>query len=195
LRDGSDHTLIAPEVIANLGFARGWEVVLQGEATHPLSGNSGSTGLIGNGAFLKSTLREGSLQDKPGPSIATEFGVLLPGPGVSGTGGSVAGIVSQRWSLLTVHFNLAGAVTQEQHGELFVGTILEGPHDWPVRPVAEAFYEKEYGGLRTTSGLLGAIWQAGEKLAFDAAVREARINAHTLTEVRLGVTFAFGIVR
>jgi hypothetical protein len=37
------------------------------------------TSVVGNGAFLKGVLRERSLQEKPGPSIATEFGVLLPG--------------------------------------------------------------------------------------------------------------------
>ena len=31
-----------------------------------------------NGVFLKNVLRPGSLQDKSGPSIATEFGLLLP---------------------------------------------------------------------------------------------------------------------
>ena len=46
---------------------------------------------------MKGVLREGALQDKTGPSLATEFGVLLPGirddPGI---GASLAGILSQR---------------------------------------------------------------------------------------------------
>ena len=39
-------------------------------------------------ALLKSVLREGSLQEKSGPSIATEFGLLLPG--VNAEPGAVA---------------------------------------------------------------------------------------------------------
>ena len=42
----------------------------------------------------------GSLQDKPGPSVATEFGILFPDTiGNSGFGASLAGIVSQRTSV------------------------------------------------------------------------------------------------
>ena len=62
-----------------------------------LSGGVGGTSLVDNGAFLKTGLREGALQDKSGPSIATEFGMLLPGiRDEHGTGGSLSGILSQR---------------------------------------------------------------------------------------------------
>jgi hypothetical protein len=96
LREGSERTLIAPAARFNYGFAPGWEAVLEGQAAHGLSGDARRSSLVGNAASLKGVLREGSLQDKPGPSVATEFGLLLLGindePGV---GGSVAGIVSQ----------------------------------------------------------------------------------------------------
>src|SRR5205807_1593853 len=70
---------------------------------------------IENGFFLKGLLRESALQDKDGPSIATEFGVLLPGINDQhGTGGGFTGILSQRWEPITVHFNAAAAVTREQ---------------------------------------------------------------------------------
>ena len=105
-------------------------------------------------------LREGSLQEKPGPSIATEFGILLPGiHDERGTGASVAGIVSQQWSWATVHFNAAAALTREQHADIFVDVIVEGPHEWGVRPVAEFFHERDFGQFHTRSALVGAIWQ------------------------------------
>lgn len=192
LREGSERTLVAPAVTFNYGFADGWEAILEGQVAHGLSSESRSTSLIGNGAFLKRILQEGSLQDKPGPSIATEFGVLLPGINAeSGTGGSVAAIVSQQWPWLTVHFNAEAAVTREQHGDLFFSTIVEGPHNWIVRPVAEVFYERDFGRSRTTSGLIGAIWQVRDNLAVDVGLRGARVNGHALNEIRAGLTFSF----
>jgi hypothetical protein len=196
LREGSERTLIAPAARFNYGFANGWEAVIEGQAAHGLSGDARRSSLIGNAASLKGVLREGSLQDKPGPSVATEFGLLLPGindePGV---GGSVAGIVSQQWPWATVHLNVVAAVTRQQHGDVFVGAIVEGPREWPVRPVAEVFHERDFGRLTTTSELIGAIWQVRETLSFDAGLRRARVNNHTLDEVRAGLTFAFGASR
>ena len=139
-------------------------------------------------------LREGSLQDKPGPSVATEAALLLPGiSDEGGTGGSLTGIVSQQWPLITVHFNVAAAVTRQQHGDMFLATILEGPHDWPVRPVAEIFHERDFGKFRTTSALIGAIWQVRDNLAFDIGLRRASINQHTADELRAGLTFSFPV--
>jgi hypothetical protein len=141
-------------------------------------------------------LRDGVLQNKPGPSVATEFGLLLPGINdESGLGGSLLGIVSYRFGPLTTHLNLEGAVTRQQHGNLFLSTIVEGPIDWKVRPVAEVAYERAFGESETVSGLVGAIWQVKENLAVDVGLREGRVNDRSLTEVRLGVTFGFPLWR
>ena len=193
LREGSADSLIAPQVVVNIGLAERWEAVFEGQAEHGLSEDNRRSSIVGAGAFLKGILREGSLQDKPGPSIATEFGVLLPGiNGQPGTGASVAGIMSQRWTWGTVHFNVAGALTRQHHGDLFVGVIVEGPYDWPVRPVAEVYRERDFGGLTTTSGLIGAIWQVRENLSFDFGLRKGRTNDdQTVNEVRAGMTFSF----
>jgi hypothetical protein len=196
LREGSQRTLIAPALVLNLGLMKGWEAVLQGEGQTPLPPASARTSVLGNGAFLKGVLREGVLQEKSGPSVATEFGALLPGiNGDPGTGTSWAAIVSQRFAPVTAHLNLQGAVTRQGHGDAFVSTIIEGPMEWPVRPVAELAYEREFGGRETVSGLVGAIWQVRDGLAFDAGVREGRSDDHSLTEIRLGVTFAFPLWR
>jgi len=191
LRAGSQHFLTAPEAVFNLGIAEGWEAVLQGQAVTMLSPGPTPTSLIGNEFSLKNVLRDGVLQDKPGPSIAVEFGPLLPGVnGEPGTGVSWAGIVSNRFGWLTTHFNAAVSATRTHHADGFVSTIAEGPWDWPVRPVAEVFYEREWGVAETVSGLAGAIWQVNDKLALDVAVREARLSGHTVNELRAGVTFA-----
>src|SRR5262245_41274303 len=183
-------TLIAPWTVFNIGLREGWEAVFEGRGETPLS-PSGPIELTTAGAFLKHVVVPGSLQDKSGPSVATEFGVLLPdSTGDSGVGVSWAGIVSQRWDWGTVHFNAETALTRDHHADVFVGTIVEGPFKWKVRPVAEFFYEREFGVEETVSGLVGLIWQVSDKLAVDAAFRHALTNGHAVNEVRAGVTFA-----
>src|SRR6476646_4191485 len=77
LHDDSGTTLIAPATRFNFGLTEGWEGVLEGLVQTPLSPSVPSS-LTAAGAFLKGVVRPGSLQDKAGPSVATEFGVLLP---------------------------------------------------------------------------------------------------------------------
>jgi hypothetical protein len=193
LREAAERTLFAPGYRINYGFTPGWEASLEGRVAHGLTaGNS----LIGSQALLKGVLREGSLQEKPGPSIATEFGILLPGINDQhGTGAVLNAIASQRWDWGTMHFNVQIAATREQHADYFLDTIIEGPHDWVVRPVAEIFYERDIDLFRSRSALVGAIWQVQDNIAVDFAVRGARINDHTAGEIRAGVTFAFGVTK
>jgi hypothetical protein len=191
LREGTDRTLVSPAAVFNMGIAEGWEAVLQAERDRPLGDDAPPASIGGAGAFLKTVLREGSLQNKPGLSIATEFGVLLPDSrGDHGTGASLAGIVSQKWTSLVAHFNVAAELTQEHHGDIFVGTIFEGPQR-SVRPVAEIFYEHDTGGITTTSGLIGAIWQWNDDLSFDVGIRRARMGGLDVDEFRAGLTWSF----
>jgi hypothetical protein len=190
LKQGTDKTLVAPAWVVNIGISQGWEAVFQGQGQFPLGASDAPASFAGAGAFLKGVLREGSLQDKTGPSIATEFGALLPGINAdSGLGASLAGIVSQRWEWTTVHFNVATALTRDQHADLFLGTIIEGPYKWKVRPVAEFFYENEFGASHTVSGLIGAIWQVNDKLSFDIGLRHALTNGRHVDEILAGLTF------
>ena len=155
LHDDSGTTLIAPATRFNFGLTEGWEGVLEGLVQTPLS-PSGPSSLTAAGAFLKGVVRPGSLQDKAGPSVATEFGVLLPDSiGETGFGASAAWIVSQRWDWGAIHLNAATTLTREHRGDIFLGTIVEGPGKWTVRPVAEVFYEKEFG-----QGIPDAKWRA-----------------------------------
>jgi hypothetical protein len=192
-KDQSGTVLIAPATRFNYGFAENWEAVLEGQLETPVSPSGPST-LTAAGAFLKHVLREGSLQDKVGPSVATEFGVLLPDSrGENRFGASVAGIVSQRWDWGTVHFNGVAELTREQRADLFTGVIIEGPAKWVVRPVAELFYEREFGKAETVSGLVGLIWQVRDDLSFDLAVRHAITNGRSANELRAGVSFGFPV--
>jgi len=191
-RSEAERTVIAPAYVLNYGFAKNWELVVEGQAEHPLPpAEDTRSRLVGNGVFLKGVLREGVLQDKTGPSVATEFGILLPGindePGV---GVSWLGIVSQRWAWGTIHFDAGAALTREHHGDLFLGTIIEGPYDWKIRPVAEVDYEREFGGKETFAVLGGAIWRVRDDLSLDVGLREAWVNRRPETEIRAGLTFA-----
>ena len=191
LHEGGNTTLVAPATVINYGLSEGWEAVLQGQGETALS-PSGPTSLKSAGAFLKHVLQPGSLQDKPGPSIATEFGMLLPdSTSSSGVGASLAGIASQRWDWGTIHLNAATALTRDHHGDLFLGGIIEGPSKWAIRPVAEFFYENEFGKSETVSGLIGLIWRVRDNLSFDVGLRHALTNGHQVNEVRAGLTFGF----
>jgi hypothetical protein len=193
LQTGPQSTLIAPEVVYNYGFAERWEMVLQGQVETPLS-PGGPSSLAATAAFLKYVVKPGVLQGQSGISIATEFGPLLPGINADpGVGFSWSGIVSQRWDWGTAHFNVETNLTRDQHGEGFVGVILEGPSKWTVRPVAEFFYDKVWTQTETRSALVGAIWQVRDDLSFDAAYRYALVSGRPVNEIRAGLTFAFKV--
>src|SRR6516225_4363709 len=180
------------DAIFNYGFADRWELVLQSTPQVPPEGFGPLS--VSNGAFLKYVLRPGVLQEKSGPSIATEFGPLLPPAGGSGVGFGWAGIVSQRWDWGTIHWNVATNLTPDQHGELFFDAIIEGPNKWKVRPVFEIYSDSVVNVSQTFSCLVGAIWQVNDKLSFDAAVRFASVDGRPVSELRLGLTVAFPLI-
>lgn len=198
LREGAKRFRVAPAVVGNIGFAPDHELVVEGErevALDPEPGERRSV-LRDNGVFVKQVLRRGVLQDASGPSVATEYGVLLPSiPRENNVGLSLAGIVSQRWAQGTAHLNAALARARDGEPDLFLGTILEGPIGWRVRPVAEVFTERASGSARVDSALVGAIWQARDGLSFDVGLRYAQAGAEPVHELRLGLTWAFSYRR
>jgi hypothetical protein len=194
LREGPKKFLHAPAVVANIGFSGDRELVIEGRRELALDRDPGEprSALVDNGISIKQVLRRGVLQDEPGPSVATEYGVLLPAVhGEHGTGLSAAGIVSQRWDAGTVHLNGVVSWTREHEPGVFLGAIFEGPYSWRIRPVAEVFTEHASGSARVTSGLVGAIWRVRDGLSFDVGVRSARAGDEPIHELRLGLTWAF----
>jgi hypothetical protein len=119
--------LIAPAVVYNYGFLKDWEAVLESQLQTPLS-PSRPTNLSASAVSLKHVIRPGSLQDQAGPSIAAEFGVLLPDSnGDNRFGATIDAIVSQRWDWGTVHLNNAVELTRDQRADVFSDFIVEGP--------------------------------------------------------------------
>ena len=194
LREGGNKGVLAPAAIANFGIQHDREIVLEGKLKHLFSTEPGEhkTSLVDTALSLKQVHRRGSMQDEPGVSVASECGWLLPTiHGGSGTGLACAAILSQRWEAVTVHLNGLIGRTRDHEWNRFFGMIVEGPHDWTVRPIAEIFSERDSGGAYTHSALVGAVWRSREKLSFDFAVRAAQTNGPSITEVRAGLTVAF----
>ncbi len=191
LQEGQAKTLIAPASVFNFGFAKDWEAVLQGQLESQISPSSRES-LTGNGVFLKHVLLPGELQDQQGPSIATEFGLLLPSLGAaSAIGPSWDWILSQRFDWGTIHLNFTTSLASDQRADLNLDVILEGPSNWKLRPVAEVYSNSVIGGAQTYSGLFGAIWQIRDDFALDLAMRHAISGGRQVNELRAGATIAF----
>ena len=194
VQEGSDRWLVAPSVILNWGFADRWELVLEGRHFVHLGAAVAEPRLRVEDAAvsLKTVLREGSLQDKGGLSVAAELSALLPSiNGESGAGAEGALILSRRWDAATVHLNGAASWTRAHTLGLFGGLIAEGHDAWTVRPVAEVFVEGERDLPIAVSGLAGAIWRLRDDLSLDAALRLARAGGVDTTEIRAGLTWGF----
>jgi hypothetical protein len=193
LRSGQAKYLTAGAFVANLGFIDRVKAVIQGRELVPLA-TGPQPSFDDTGALLKIRLRKGCLQGGSGVSIATELGAILPTLGEEpGAGYSAALILSQQWSFATVHLNVQGAETRARNADVFVGTIVEGPDAWTARPVAEIFFEDEFGADRTVSGLVGFIARASDQLSFDMGTRVAWEGLSSVFELRAGLTWGFPI--
>lgn len=178
---------IAPAAIINYGFAPDWELVVEGRNTIFKRGGDEFSDAA---ASLKTVLREGSLQDKPGVSLGSEASVLLPGIRADdGAGLAWTFLASDRREWGAWHFNIGPMLTRDGHGGMVAGAILEGPETWPLRPVAEARYEKTFGGEEVIAVLGGVIIPVHDGLAFDIALRHARQGGRPDEQLRAGITF------
>jgi hypothetical protein len=191
LKDGWAKSLIGPQIVLSYGLIKNLELTAQGQLNTSLNEGNGYS-FEATAVGFKYVFREGSLQDKEGPSLAAELLLLTPGintPG--GFGFTLDAIASQRFDWGTVHFNVEPGLSQDQHASMFVSTILEGPAAWKVRPVAEFFYQGVYGPSQVSqlSGLVGLIYQPDDKFSFDLAYRGAVENGRYISEIRAGVTF------
>jgi hypothetical protein len=193
------HYLIAPATVLNLGFVHRWELVVDFQNYVGIDQPPGEprVRLLDTDVLVKTVLVEGSVQDAgPGPSVAAEFGPLVPNiNGEDGFGASLDVIVSQHWRPLTLHLNNWIELDRGSlQPDYFEGLIIEGDQSRSLRPVSEWYVEHDFGANATTvSGLVGAIWRAREGLDLDVGLREADVNGERATEIRLGLTWAVGL--
>jgi hypothetical protein len=188
--------VIAPATVLNFGILPDTELVFDFQdfiALGPLNGRPRAA-LLDTDVLVKHVFRDGILQGQTGLSIAVEAGPLTPEiNGTNAFGASFNGLFSYRWNWGTIHFNEWPSYSRNHNLDLFSGVIVEGPHEWTVRPVSEMFVEKEFNGLQTESALVGAIWNVKDSFQLDLAFRGARIGADDVAEIRLGLTWAIPI--
>lgn len=196
-RQSGYDALVLPSLVLNQGIADDIELVLQTnrfEALGAAEPGRPRVAYLDTAFLMKHVWLDGELQDAEGPSIATEAGPLFPtGPGQHGVGAIVTTIMSVVAPWATFHFNVAPSFTVEHNFDLFVSTIVEGPHEWAVRPAAEVYVDRDFVLGTTYSGLLGVIWRAREGLEFDVGARRADVEGQAVIEGRLGVTWAFQV--
>jgi hypothetical protein len=190
------HYLIAPATVLNLGILEDTELVVDFQDFVALGALDGrpAASLLETDVLLKHVFREGSLQGKSGPSFALEAGPLTPEiNGSNAFGASLNAILSYAWRGGAIHLDEWPSYTRSHTFDFFSGAIIEGPHDWVVRPVCEIFYERQLGGSDTQSVLVGAIWTAKESFVVDLGLRGARIGQERAAELRLGFTWSLPV--
>ena len=146
-------------------------------------------------ASLKTVLREGSLQEKEGVSLGSEFSVLLPGIRTDdGAGLQWALLASDRKSWGAWHVNIGPELTRDGRGAMVMGGILEGPRGlgWcALLPSYETNAERPLAARhcfaqRDRPDFPGARWSGTEYGAY----RHARERGGRPDEqVRAGLTF------
>jgi hypothetical protein len=189
---GQTSFFIVPNLVVNLGFAPGWEAVVQGQQIVQLGPTGGQSrySIANTQLLVKGVLRDGCLQDSPGPSVALETGLLLPTLNSDqGLGGILTVILSQRVGPATFSFDGTVLVTHTGNVGWEGGLIIEGPSSWAIRPVAELLAAHEASVGTELSLLLGAIWQFGEDFSLDAAIRGGRLGGSAVGEFRAGFTW------
>jgi len=174
---GGQQFLLAPVTVLNFGIVPDAELVIdfQGSTSLGPLEERPRTALLGTDVMLKYMLHDGALQGKPGLSAALELGILTPE--VSGTdrfGTSAGIIVSHRSDCGSIHFNQWASFTRDRRLGTFSGAIVEGPDTWPVRPVSELFYAREFGAQQTVSALLGNLVPASGPFVRHGPARRAR---------------------
>jgi hypothetical protein len=194
--NAAGRSIAAPATVFNFGVARGLELVVDMKPVVDLRPAAGEprTKILDTDVMLKTVLRRGTLQDETGVSIALEAGPLLPEINGDNSFGAQANLItSYRWDAVSAHLNTAVGLTREHRMDTFAGLILEGPHEWTVRPVSEIYSNREFGVGATYSALAGAIWQVRDRLAVDAAVRYASEPENHTVELRFGMTWGVSL--
>ena len=194
-QEGTSRFVVAPALVANYGFAPGFEAVLEGRQDLQLNAVHQSWRVQDVAFSVKSLLRRGSLQGGRGLSVALEVGMLLPGFETR-LGTHVGSIFSLQLPAITLHLNLANNLFFSVRYEASASLILEGPDRWRLRPVAEVLVERELGHSSFNAGvggslLLGGILRASDALSFDVGARYGRAEGQHQEEVRAGLTWAF----
>jgi hypothetical protein len=189
-------TYVEPQLVLNYGFLRGYEAVGEFQLNEPPDGPA----QVSEGSLsVKHVWREGQLQDKPGPSFASETNLLLPGSaGVDQprAGFLQAFMLSHRAGPMTFHWNLGAGLDQDASKPFATwGLIGELPLTKTLRAVGEINGQGENDSTAENSGLIGLIWEPGwHDAAFDAGLRRglAAVDPDYALTAGISIPFAVG---
>lgn len=193
-KTGDNDIFRSPDLVANYGFARNWEVVAEGALEQDLEDN---LQLSDPGLFLKGILRSGVLQGGRGPRMAVEAGILLPSTRASEDtpGGEGILIGSMAVNPVIIHLNLGGGVTRgKQRAFALWGVIGELPVNDDLTVAMEFNGESVEGNRPENSVLLGLLWQTpGTDAVIDLGVRHGLSAAAPDWMATVGVTFGMDL--
>jgi hypothetical protein len=186
-----------PTTTINVGLLSRWEMVIDATRAMVRLPTTRDVETLESAALVKGVLREGALQEQPGWSVATEFGILLPTHNVRDTyGATLAFIGSHASERVLLHLNGVLSKNSEGRAQLFGGLILEGRTPGAVRPVGELTVELEdETDAHSYSALVGAIWEPADRLSFDIALRAIREDEEWSYQGRLGLTWPSAVGR
>jgi hypothetical protein len=189
-----ENTFRIPSLTLNYGAWKNTEIV--GEFRIERNPR-GDIDVVDPGVSLKTVLREGLLQEKPGVSVAIEAGPLLPSTvaGERGVGFEAIGILSGQVAPLTLHLNGGGGIARAAAQPFGVwGLISELPVLPRFRIVGEVAGESVTGQRPNNSALIGFIWQPSPaNVFFDAGVRRGLTRGAPDWLFTVGVTFGFTV--
>jgi len=192
-RSQGSYEVLSPSIRYKYGLLKNWELVAELENQVYGEDTDRNWQIRNPGVFLKGILVEGLLQNKPGPGLATEFGILPPStiPGESRFGASGAFILSNNIKELVYHLNLGLELDRvRQEPTLAWGVILEYPLTRSLRLVGELNGFATARDAPENSGLIGFIWQY-RKIAIDFGFRFGLSQSAPDQAVTTGVTFSF----
>lgn len=191
-RDEGTKEIMVPSLVLNYGILKNWEIVGEFDVRVYEEGEGKNTELKGPSLFLKGILREGILQDKKGPSIASEVGFLLPSTLEEERGFGLEGIaiLSHRAYDLIYHLNIGVELDRESFDPNGIwGVILEYPLGGTLRPVGEVDGSFKRHENPEASVLLGFIWETSIG-NFDLGLRKGLSDNALDWELTTGVTFS-----
>jgi hypothetical protein len=175
----SDSALTAPAAAA-IGLGDRLEASLEAGVGMSTAGGAPAPGDVAAG--LRFVVREGSLQERAGPSLALTSAAVVP-PDGSALSLAMGGVLSSAWEPLSVH--VAASVSPVELGAWWSGLALVGPGDWSLRPLAEVTFEPDVVGL-----LGGLSWDVSDRVTLDVAAGGALAGA---LEGTLGLSAPFAM--
>jgi len=195
LHQGTSRIFAVPAAVATYGPFENTEIGIEGHLNRERDDITSPyrTRLEDAAINVKHVLREGSLQDKPGPSVAAECSLLFPQSGRDAAGFGCTGAVSHKWDALVGHVNVGLERTPEHTTTRALSLIAQAPEDWKVRPGAELRWERDNAGGWDHTALAALVIPHGKDLAFDIGWRFGRSSDGPVHELRVGLTWSLDL--